>query len=719
MGVVFRMVRRPVCVAEWTCESHRSREGGRFAAGGMAGTRFCQTITRSIAKRREDSVFRFSCSTRALWFLGILLAPKAFSACDKCQRPQVIQFDLRVVPARPSDSTDPQLVAKILEWKGLFWTSAGVKGYLSSEDPTRECFTHLDGSFWTKGDTASHGLKFGDEWSNLPPASGRAGGDYLVSGSVDGSNGAYTAEVQLQTSKTREVVATASKSFTSSDEPLTVGKHAASALGPIVDKIRAFEKSKRASGDPYALGPTAELHPAKTDLKEGESTEVELWLYDCDGDIASSPLANRPVRITATNGTLSETSLTTGADGKAKFTFTAGSKPAEALLTATYPFTFASGHESYAEPGYASIRIQEVPATLWKLQGSVITQHTYDEVKKSSYAQVSEGGHSSLNVLARYKVSGVLKNVSKDSASTFKSDLEPVQLLVEGTHTEDELAWGFFQSPNAWSKRQTYQTVYCLPDRTAQAKPDVSFNYFYEPGIPRRAAGRFSMSGVEIRGDAKTTGSDCNSQDGCKAISIDDEATDEVSLSIPVPDSAAGTLRDTSYVDMAGIQITENSKSNIRYVDGTYRIELLSFQQETKNGEGTVANVGYTSTIDRRYSFTLSPMDNAKSALRMPARSRLGMGILDADVQVGSKHWVVDFRADSPGVLQARLLDLSGQILAEGSRGIAPGSRSEMFDLPLMGQRLLVSEVVFTSSTGLTTRRVQRHLVMESLPNFR
>lgn len=95
------------------------------------------------------------------------------------------------------------------------------------------------------------------------------------------------------------------------------------------------------------------------------------------------------------------------------------------------------------------------------------------------------------------------------------------------------------------------------------------------------------------------------------------------------------------------------------------------------------------------------------------------MGILDADVQVGSKHWVVDFRADSPGVLQARLLDLSGQILAEGSRGIAPGSRSEMFDLPLMGQRLLVSEVVFTSSTGLTTRRVQRHLVMESLPNFR
>jgi hypothetical protein len=61
-----------------------------------------------------------------------------FAACDKCQQPQVIQFDCKIIPPRPSDTTDPALNQKILEWRNLFWVSAGIKGYVFNEDPTKD-----------------------------------------------------------------------------------------------------------------------------------------------------------------------------------------------------------------------------------------------------------------------------------------------------------------------------------------------------------------------------------------------------------------------------------------------------------------------------------------------------------------------------------------------------------------------------------------------------
>ena len=64
---------------------------------------------------------------------------KVHAGCDKCQRPRVIQFDSKILPPRPSDTTDPQLATKILEWRNLFWVSAGIKGHLFGGDPTRDC----------------------------------------------------------------------------------------------------------------------------------------------------------------------------------------------------------------------------------------------------------------------------------------------------------------------------------------------------------------------------------------------------------------------------------------------------------------------------------------------------------------------------------------------------------------------------------------------------
>lgn len=647
----------------------------------------------------------------ALVLFASIGATESFAACDQCQRPQVVQFDLRVVPARPSDSTDPQRVAKTLEWRNLFWTSAGVKGYLFNEDPTKDCFTHLDGSFYTQGDTVGHSLKFGEEWSNLPPASGRAGGDYLVSGSVDGAAGSYKATVELRVSKTGEVVATASKSFTSSDEPLTIGRLAASATGPIVDKIRLFEKSKRATGDPYALGPTAELHPAKTDLKEGESVEVEVWLYDCDGDIATSPLADRPVRISVTNGTVSESEVTTGSDGKAKFTFTAGSKPAEAMLTAIYPYTLASGRESASEPGYAALRIQEIPTSLWRLQGTLIRLQRYDETTRSNYAQIAEGGRSNQSIVEAFRVSGVLRNVSKDTSQPFLSDVEAVQLQVEGNHAEDQISWGFFQSPNGWSRSQSYQTVYARPVRSSTSKPSVSFQYFFEPGAARKAVGQFSLYGLDLAGNAKTTGTSCNSEDGCKPIDTDDEASDQIDIAVLQDADSAKNHTDSTYVDMAGIHHTYQMHRSIVWEKGEFRIESLEFEETVTPGEGTVGFASSTATRDKRISLRVSPLDDAQKNPNSTYPKRLGRSSSwEAKVFVKGGRWTVDFRAGAEGTLQARLFGLDGRILAQESRKVPAGERSESFELPVQVQGMAIADVRFAASSG------ERKQAMQKLP---
>ncbi|HNY31502.1 MAG TPA: Ig-like domain-containing protein [Fibrobacteria bacterium] len=641
-------------------------------------------------------------------------ASLASAACDRCQRPQVVQFDLRVAPARPSDATDPDLASKILKWRDLFWTSGGVKSYLSNDDPSRECYTHLDGSFYTKGDTVGHSLTFGEEWSNLPPTTGPAGGDYLVTGLVDGANGSYTAKVELQVSKTREVVASASKSFSAADDPIAIGKQAASAAGPMLDKIRAFEKSKRASGDPYALGPTAELHPAKTTLKEGESVDVEVWLYDCDGDIASSPLANRPVRITATNGTVSTSSVTTGADGKAKFTFTAGDKPAEALLTAIHPYTLASEHTSASDPGYAALRIQETPSTLWKLQGSLITLRSYEETKRSNYSQIAEGGHSNQDIVETYRVGGVLRNIAKDSTTLFQSDVSPVDLRVEGFHRESELARGFQQLPQSWSRLQTFQTVSARP--SPAAPPMASFQFFREPGGSRRPHGTFSLWGVAIEGDAKTTGTDCNSEDGCKPVSIDDETSDEISLDVVLETDSVLNERDTAYTDQAGIRISEEAHRSIRFEDGVFSIELQVLERKIQVGEGSVANISYTSTLDTRGSFTISPLDKAPSSILPRPGAKTGDFRLRSRAILEGDRWTVAFQAPTDGRIQVRLVDPDGRILSQGTRTIRAGSGREVFPLETALRRMAISEVVFVSRDGSATREIRRHPVVAAPP---
>jgi hypothetical protein len=644
------------------------------------------------------------------WILILFLvhASNIFAACDKCQKPQVIQFDCKIIPPRPSDTTDPALDQKILEWRSLFWVSAGIKGYVFNEDPTKDCFTHLDGSFFTKGDTTSHGITFGEEWANVPPSGGTSGGDYLITGSVNGMGGSYTATAELKVSKTLELVASASVPFTNKDEPITAGRIVASSLGPILDKIRAFEKKKRDGGDPYALQPTAELHPKKSIVKEGESVEVELWLYDCDGTIETSPLKNRPVKITATNGTLSQSTVTTGSDGKVTFTFTAGEKPAEAVLQAIYPFKLASEFESVSNDGSVSIRITEIPSTLWKIRGNIFTQHIYDETVRSSYESITEGSRQTSYVTERYNVNGVLRNITKDTITLFKSDSVPVSFSINGTHTENETSYGFMKMPKAWSKSQHYKNELSTPVVTGDKTARVNFNFFYSPD-QKSKSGSLSIFDIDTKGSAKTTGTNCDSENGCKNDDSESDAEGRVDISIAVEKSDSLYKRDTTYTDLSGSNIKLSEHRTITYKDGSFFFEYYYSLDEVQNGSGTVANTSFTSRTFQWHLFEIIPIDKAPSSVHRFGSDRISKNTL-SDVKINCRGRFSDvcYTAGKSGVISLKLYNVNGRLLFSGNMSVDKSSIVTRFTTSLAASNSIIcAEISFTSPDGSINRAVQ------------
>jgi hypothetical protein len=413
------------------------------------------------------------------------------------------------------------------------------------------------------------------------------------------------------------------------------------------------------------------------------------------------------VRIEATNGTVSDGTVTTGADGKVVFTFTAGKARAEALLTATYPYKMASEHASVGNVGQAAIRISEAPSTLWKVNGMLSTLRTYDETQRADYSKISEWSVASRRSSELYSVDGIVSNVAKVSSILFKGDTLAPQVNVTGSTREDELARGFQKLPEAWTKRQSYATALSQPVPSKEGRRHIAFDYFRLPEDSTRFGGGFAMFGIQIEGTSRTTGNECSSEEGCKDIAEEGETSDEISIDIPVPGKSDGVGRDTSYTTMDGESVVEQESSRISYEDGIFVVEYRLASRKAKNGEGAVANSSYTSTIDRQYAFTIAPVNHDGKRTRVvPGRS--ARTNLEAKVFVVRDGVMVDLLAGSNGMLGARLFELDGRVVSQGVRRVEVGANVAHFPVPSAGRRVLVAELVFTPANGDRPTRLRR-----------
>ena len=87
-------------------------------------------------------------SRRATWLvllLAMIYSPMEQSAaqCDKCTDAIISLYDASVLVPRPDDAES------IIKWRLLFWVSAVARNWNHTQDPTRECFTWIDGGVVT------------------------------------------------------------------------------------------------------------------------------------------------------------------------------------------------------------------------------------------------------------------------------------------------------------------------------------------------------------------------------------------------------------------------------------------------------------------------------------------------------------------------------------------------------------------------------------------
>lgn len=362
----------------------------------------------------------------AIVFLLLTFCAQVFSQdCQDCKTRKVILYDNEVTVPRPSANPD-----SIYRYWDYFFITGGVKSYLSSQDPTRDCIRRMDGAFFTEKDSVTSNIKYGAEHANLPP-SGEVGNGfptYLLYGVVSSTQ----VTLKLETGKTRELVKSVSMALPVGFNPIDVGKILGASLGPLYTTIIDFEMKKRDQGEPYAIQPKLTFTPAKAKLNSNEKTTVEALFLDCDG----VALKNRNVTFTVTGGTTNpQSSVTTDDQGKATIEFTAGQTSTLATITAVYPFQKATGYMDVAEVTPGIIQINK-PNDSWYVFGELKVTNDYTTDYTDQFGVNNSVDHEE----TRIQFGAWLKNISPGiggSGSNFVAD----PLNYEITYTGSENEW--------------------------------------------------------------------------------------------------------------------------------------------------------------------------------------------------------------------------------------------------------------------------------------
>jgi hypothetical protein len=171
----------------------------------------------------------------------------------------------------------------------------------------------------------------------LPPANPVGAADYQLKGDISGSEGAYQLTVAIVDATTREHVADATAAFPHATDALGAGDEVVERLGPIADRIRAFQEAHRdVPGSQTAIGARLRLTAAAPLVEVNQSTTLTVEAHDCDG----VPLAGRQISLNSDGpGTLSASSVTTDASGHGQVEFRADATAGLANITAVFSYT--------------------------------------------------------------------------------------------------------------------------------------------------------------------------------------------------------------------------------------------------------------------------------------------------------------------------------------------------------------------------------------------
>ncbi|MCU7511794.1 MAG: T9SS type A sorting domain-containing protein [Ignavibacteria bacterium] len=369
--------------------------------------------------------------------------------CGECSRPRVALYDFAINVPRPSEAD------AIMQYLKLFFVGPYARGSVKDQYPYGSCISFLDGAMVNASDLQGDTLRFGPEYSNLPPAGAVESADYILTGEVTGSNGSYTAMISLEAAWSREVVASGRLPFTLSAEsaPIqSVGIGLAEKISPLLSIIRNFELEKRNSDTKVAIRdisasgskPEIEIKPSKKDPDVNETIDVEIKMIDCDG----VPLKNREILFegndyegnpldASTGGKFEVKSVVTDESGTAKVKFTTGSQQTTGILHAYYVHEKPSGRPAMFI-GTELINVKQPPVKYWKFNAQFSESRTYQ--CDTSWSNEYFAGRSSeqSSSFAGGHVSAILENIS-DSSAFFNYDnavRHPLSVNGSGNYSE-------------------------------------------------------------------------------------------------------------------------------------------------------------------------------------------------------------------------------------------------------------------------------------------
>jgi hypothetical protein len=334
---------------------------------------------------------------KLLLFLSVLLCVLISRSqnCTNCGKaPKVACYDLSVNVDKPVGSGD-----SLLKWKQLFWLSAFAKTRLFELNKNCVRFTQP----LVKGSEGKDVILAGETSPMLAENSEPSKyGDYLITGMVVQYEGrGCIMYMELQAACSGKKVASAEVPFelsTDAEYIAGIGRQAASKLSPLGDKIKNFELEQRKKDPKIAFAnlvrESLTLKPQKRQLTSNEETEVDITLKDCDGYI----LANRLIEFNSssiggmaingtTGGTVTPSSVTTDANGKAKVKFKMGTGKT-AMIVAHYSFYKPSGCPA------AMINSEPINQAPFKVE----IEYEYDQTVDFHFAMDAKNDHAAIKI---------------------------------------------------------------------------------------------------------------------------------------------------------------------------------------------------------------------------------------------------------------------------------------------------------------------------------
>ncbi len=116
-------------------------------------------------------------------------------------------------------------------------------------------------------------------------------------------------------------------------------------ISPTIGYLRAHQKMIRADSADHYIGLKYTIIPDRTKIKSGETTNLHVHVYDCDGtDVRGKHFG---IKLKEDNqSTLSASDITTDNQGEATVTLTGGPKPETAKASLNYIYISATHHKT-------------------------------------------------------------------------------------------------------------------------------------------------------------------------------------------------------------------------------------------------------------------------------------------------------------------------------------------------------------------------------------